>query len=136
MQFKHHWQRDIADMMALFKQQVRYHPTVQVSAKEVELRKNLISEECKELLDAIDRNDLVKIADGIADLIVVTLGTANTYGIDTEDVWNEVHQNNLTKASGPEDPVTGKRLKPADWEPPNIEGVLESQGWDPDEGKF
>jgi len=91
----------------------------QPSFKKVSLRITLVKEEMEETLDALDRSDIVDIADGIADSIVVLLGTAVTYGIDIRPIWNIVHESNMAKVGGPmrED---GKRLKPEGWEPPKI----------------
>lgn len=96
--------------------------------KYVELRKSLISEEVKETLDAMDKNDIVEIADGIVDSIVVLIGTAITYGIDIREIWEEVHKTNMAKEHGPirED---GKRLKPEGWKPPDVLSILKKQGW-------
>lgn len=71
-------------------------------------------------------DDLVRVADGLADLIYVCLYTANAYGIDMEPVWNEVQRTNMAKKGGPMSP-TGKQLKPTGWEPPNIKAILEAQ---------
>jgi len=67
------------------------------SADRVELRKKLISEEVGETLTAIDEGDLVEVADGIADSIVVLVGTALEFGIDLTAVWDEVHRSNMSK---------------------------------------
>lgn len=126
------WQKDVAIMMAAFEQVVRFFPTLNVSDKEKTLRKLLIEEEVEELLTAIDDNNLEKIADGIADSLVVILGAAVMYGIDLEPIWHEVHRSNMGKTSGPTDLVTGKKLKPVDWCPPNIKELLNLQHPDED----
>lgn len=91
------------------------------------LRIALITEEVGETLKAIEEDDIVEIADGIADSIVVLLGTAVMYGIDIRPIFQEVHENNMTKKDGPMSP-TGKRLKPANWQPPRIRELLLKQG--------
>jgi predicted HAD superfamily Cof-like phosphohydrolase len=91
-----------------------------------ELRKQLILEEVNETLKAMDENDLVEIADGIADSIVVLLGTAVTYGIDLRPVWDEVHRTNMAKKDGPIR-ADGKKLKPEGWKPPDIKKILDKQ---------
>lgn len=80
------------------------------------LRENLIKEEVQETLDAMkeldigvndshcdDRefieNRLTEIADGIADSIVVLIGTALAYGIPLQRVWDEVHRSNMDKVT-------------------------------------
>jgi len=72
------------------------HPQIPPSDR-VELRKRLIREEVGETLTAIDEEDLVELADGIADSIVVLIGTALEYGIPLEEVWEEVHRANMDK---------------------------------------
>ena len=92
-----------------------------------ELRGTLIIEEIEETLNAMDEDNLVEIADGIADSIVVLLGAAITYGIDMRPIWDEVHRTNMAKKGGArrED---GKLLKSTDWTPPKIREILEKQG--------
>ena len=86
-----------------------------------------LSEEVGELLDALGQEDLVGIADGVVDSLVVILGTATTYGIDIRPIWDAVHKANMLKANGPmrED---GKRLKPEGWTHPDIWELLIEQG--------
>ena len=54
--------------------------------------------------------DLVELADGLADLIYVSVGTALEFGIPMSRVWDEVQRSNMSK----KDPVTGKVLKRED----------------------
>jgi len=95
------------------------------------LRRILICEEYSELLHELAEDNLVGIADGIADLIVVLLGTAVTYGIDIRPVWDEVVKANSLKASGPTR-SDGKKLKPAGWVHPDISKLLKAQAWEGD----
>ena len=94
--------------------------------KDKTLWKKLVGEEIQETLTAIREDNLVKIADGIADSIVVLLGTAVCYGIDMRPIWNEVHKTNMAKKGGiiRED---GKLLKPPGWIPPDIKRLLDLQ---------
>jgi predicted HAD superfamily Cof-like phosphohydrolase len=87
------------------------------------LRVEIMREEWQELLDAIEANDLVEVADACADLIVTILGTADEYGIPFDRVWAEVHRSNMAKVGGPVR-ADGKRLKPPGWTPPDVAGVL------------
>lgn len=91
------------------------------------LRLKLIKEEIQETLDAIFNDDLVALADGIADSIVVLLGTAVSYGIDIRPVWDEVHKTNMAKLGGGKDSF-GKSLKPKGWVSPDIKSILVEQG--------
>ena len=66
--------------------------------KRVRLRYDLIHEEVvRELLPAIGQGDMVKIADGIADSIVVHIGTALEFGIPLDVIWKLVHAANMSK---------------------------------------
>lgn len=123
-------------------------------AARIELRKSLIREEVGETLKAIDDGDLIEVADGIADSIVVLVGTALEFGIPLTRIWNEVHRSNMSKfpecqqcgGSGthPSYPPgtcpecngrgtqlirrdDGKILKPEGWSPPDIEAALRSK---------
>ena len=95
------------------------------------LRIRLMREELKELEDAMLAADMVEIADGLADLLVVTFGTAVSYGINIEPIFDEVHRSNMTKrwADGQvhyDD--YGKVIKPPTYSPANLKPILEEQG--------
>lgn len=106
---------------------VREQPTIALPQERRELRIKLIEEETEELLDAIAANDLIEIADGIADVLVVTYGTAAEYGINADNVYDEVHRSNMSKMGADGKPVMredGKILKGPDFFLPNIKEVL------------
>jgi len=92
-----------------------------------ELCESLIKEELRELRRADVDEDLIEIADGIADLIWVLICKALCYGIPIEKVWAEVAKTNMAKFPGgvvirrPED---GKILKPPGWAPPDIYKII------------
>ena len=90
------------------------------------LRDHLVTEESKELIEAINAGNLTGIADACADLIYIVLGTAISYGIDLRPIWIEVQRTNMLKEGGSvrED---GKILKPAGWTPPDIGNILLKQ---------
>jgi predicted HAD superfamily Cof-like phosphohydrolase len=87
------------------------------------LRAELIREEARETVEAIERLDIVEAIDGMCDLLVVTYGTAVEWGIDLEPFFDEVHRTNMAKAGGPIR-ADGKQLKPEGWTPPDIAGIL------------
>lgn len=80
--------------------------------------------------DATLTPDLVEIADGCADISVVTIGTLLACGICDEPIIQAVDLANIKKLEGDwhrrED---GKIVKPANWEAPDIAGLLRLQGW-------
>ncbi len=70
--------------------------------------------------------DLEEVVDGCADISVVTIGTLIAFGIDDEPVLEEVDAANLRKfAPGGHRRADGKWIKPPDWTPPDIDGVIE-----------
>lgn len=72
--------------------------------------------------------DLVEMADGIADISVVTVGTAIACGIAIEPLLQLVDENNLLKiATGRKCPETGKFLKAPNHPKPDIAGEIARQ---------
>src|SRR6185503_2738973 len=62
------------------------------------LRLKLINEEYTELIEkGVEKDNLVEIADGIADLVYVGIGTALSYGIPFDRVFREIHRSTMTK---------------------------------------
>ncbi|MBA3750859.1 MAG: nucleoside triphosphate pyrophosphohydrolase family protein, partial [Nitrosopumilus sp.] len=57
----------------------------------------LIREENKELEQAVIDNNFVEVADAIADSIYVLLGMSARLGINMDNVFNLVHDNNMAK---------------------------------------
>lgn len=120
------WQSDVSDFMGAVEQCVEVTPQLIDSATR-HLREALISEECDELYEAMDECDLCGIADALADLLYVTIGTACAYGIDLGPIWDAVHAANMAKIGG-EKSADGKCLKPDGWQSPDIAGLLKAQG--------
>lgn len=70
--------------------------------------------------------DLVGIADGCADVSVVTTGTLVACGIPDHELLNLVDENNLAKfGPGHSFREDGKLIKPPHHRPPNITGLLQ-----------
>ena len=89
-----------------------------------EMYLDLIREEHIELTEAVTNEDTVEVLDALIDILVVTIGTINSLGVDGEAAWNEVMRTNMAKI----DPETGKVrkredgkvLKPEGWQPPQL----------------
>ena len=92
------------------------------------LRHSLIFEEFSEYAQAAYAGDIVKIADALADLAYVVIGTAVAHGITRfDEIFAEVHRANLDK-TWPDGKVRyrddGKVLKPPGWTAPDIAPLL------------
>ena len=96
-------------------------PTADIPAWVQMLRMDLLDEEVSELHEAVEKGDVVKIADAIADIAYVAVGTAVAYGIPFDAVFAEVHRSNMTKVNTP---AEAKLVKGPGYEPPDIAGVL------------
>lgn len=92
------------------------------------LRKNLLKEEYEEYLEGEQNNDLVEIADALADMIYIICGTAVSYGIPLQKVFEEVHRSNLSKLDNNGKPIyreDGKILKSEFYTPPDVKGIID-----------
>lgn len=124
--------------------------------RDVHLRARLILEEAFETVEAmlgfdaaeemiiamkerwISKSDdapepcLVEAVDGLADLLFVTFGAFDAFGVDAEPSFNVVHEANMTKVDAPRD-IHGKVMKPPGFVPPQerIRALLIAAGWKP-----
>lgn len=74
------------------------------------------------------RPNLVLIADGCADISVVTTGTLSACGIKDDSLLKIVDENNLAKfGPGGYRREDGKWIKPPDHRPPDIQGEINRQ---------
>jgi len=76
--------------------------------------------------------DLIEVADGCADIKVVTTGTLIAFGIKDVILQEEVDVSNLAKfagggyrSDGTDGNAAGKWIKPPNWQKPNIQKALE-----------
>lgn len=72
--------------------------------------------------------DPLAIADGCADLKVVTIGTEIACGIHGKPIFEEVMESNMTKFIDGHEREDGKWVKGPSYRPPNIEPILKQQG--------
>jgi predicted HAD superfamily Cof-like phosphohydrolase len=108
---------------------VRTEPLVP-NTKEIFLRVNLLQEEFEEYLEAVNEDDLVGIADALADMIYIIHGTALVYGLPLDEVFSEVHRSNMSKLDENGKPIyreDGKVLKGNSYSPPNIKEILDGK---------
>ena len=61
------------------------------------LRINLIKEELVELEEAINKRDLLEVADALTDILYVTYGAGHAFGINLDKCFDEVQNSNMSK---------------------------------------
>lgn len=88
-----------------------------------DLRVRLLQEEMNELRAAVDGGSVEDVADALADIVYIAIGTSLEYGIDLRTVWKEVHGSNMRKTGGGKR-ADGKVLKPKGWKGPDIRSAL------------
>lgn len=72
--------------------------------------------------------NLIETADALADIEYINLGSANTYGIELQPIFNAVHKSNMKKFTGnAHKDKNGKWIKPTGWKAPNIFKLLQQQ---------
>lgn len=75
--------------------------TPQIPSKErCDLRISLISEELEEMKEAIEKGDVVEVADAIGDLIFVCFGSILEFGMGDkfDKIFENIHNSNMSKA--------------------------------------
>jgi predicted HAD superfamily Cof-like phosphohydrolase len=116
---------DVRAFQRAFGQRVGEKPTLP-DKNERKLRMKLLAEEYTELVMAENNDDLIEIADALADIIYIACGTAVSYGIPLDDVFEEVHASNMAKLVDGKviRRADGKVQKPEGWQPPDIKRIL------------
>lgn len=117
--------KDVKEFQTAVGQNVGQAPAFP-SDKERSLRVKLLEEEFNEYLHGESKDDLENIAKELADIIYIVCGTAVSYGIPLDRVFDEVHRSNMAKLvdGKPVRRDDGKILKPEGWTPPDIKKIL------------
>ena len=108
--------------MKTFGQEVKDKPSFS-SDKINKLRLDLIKEEFDELKDAIDKKDLLEVADALTDILYVTYGAGHAFGIDLDKCFDEVQNSNMSKLDENGKPIyneSGKVMKGPSYFKPNL----------------
>ena len=119
------YQKDVAAFMTAGEQTI--NGQLSLEGDQANLYMNLISEEYQETLAAFKSNDMIEVADGLADMVWVIMWMCNSCGIDFDSVWQEVKASNMSKF--PDGKAIknehGKIMKPESYFKPNIKKVLD-----------
>ena len=91
--------------------------------KITELRYALIKEELNELKEAIDKKDIIEVADALTDILYVTYGAGHAFGINLDKCFAEVQNSNMSKLSSDGKPIyndKGKVMKGPNYFKPDL----------------
>ena len=87
------------------------------------LRVSLIKEELNELIEAINKKDLVEVADALTDILYVTYGAGHAFGINLDECFQEVQNSNMSKLDDNGKPIyndKGKVMKGPNYFKPDL----------------
>ena len=87
------------------------------------LRVSLIREELDELIEAMNKKDLVEVADALTDILYVTYGAGHAFGINLDDCFEEVQCSNMSKLDNNGKPIyndKGKVMKGPNYFKPDL----------------
>jgi NTP pyrophosphatase (non-canonical NTP hydrolase) len=122
------YEASVREFMTKNLQHIGTNPFGPVPNEVVILRMRLMAEELGEVIAAMHEKNTIQIADGLADLLYVVVGTAIAYGIPINEVFDEVHASNMTKPRLDKHNKGGKVQK-GGFRPPQIERIL-SKVWE------
>lgn len=119
------YQEDVSKFMLLGEQQIS--SDLNLKNDQTQLYMNLIKEEFEETAKAFNDEDLIELADGLADMVWVIMGMCNSAGINFDKVWEEVKNSNMSKFVNGKfiKNDAGKIMKPETYFKPNIKKALD-----------
>jgi predicted HAD superfamily Cof-like phosphohydrolase len=99
------------------------------SKERCDLRQKILQEEVNELNEAWKKGDLVEVADAIADIHYVLMGTVLEFGLQDkyEEIIAEVHRSNMSKLDENGQPIyrkDGKVIKSKLYTKPDLQTIL------------
>ena len=123
-------EQQVKQFNTTYKKEMSDTPRLPTEA-EANLMHSLILEELMELNEAIDKGDLVEIADALADILYVTAQQATVIGMPVTALLREVQRSNMSKLGVDGKPIyreDGKVLKGPNFSEPDIAKVLKEAG--------
>ena len=112
----------VGTFMKTFGQEVKAEPSFSTD-KINKLRIDLIKEELEELTDAMNKKDLLEVADALTDILYVTYGAGQAFGIDLDKCFEEVQNSNMSKLDVDGKPIyndDGKVMKGPNYFKPDL----------------
>jgi predicted HAD superfamily Cof-like phosphohydrolase len=104
-------------------------PLADVGETKKYLRYNLMKEENEEYLDAVQKNDLIEIADALGDMMYILCGTIIEHGLQDkmEAIFDEIQRSNMSKLGDDGKPIyreDGKVMKGPNYFKPDFSKLL------------
>ena len=112
----------VGTFMKTFGQDVKTNPSFSTE-KINKLRLSLIEEELNEFADAMQKKDLVEVADALTDILYVTYGAGHAFGINLDKCFDEVQNSNMSKLDENGKPIyneSGKVMKGPNFFKPDL----------------
>jgi len=112
----------VGTFMKTFGQEVKLDPSFSTD-KINKLRLSLIKEELEELSEAMQKKDIVEVADALTDILYVTYGAGHAFGINLDKCFDEVQSSNMSKLGRDGKPIYnefGKVMKGPDYFKPDL----------------
>jgi len=98
------------------------------SSKKInKLRFELIKEEVEELRVALEKKDIIEVADALTDILYVTYGAGHAFGINLNLCFEEVQKSNMSKLDENNQPIfndKGKVMKSKNYFKPNLKKIV------------
>ena len=116
----------VGTFMKTFGQEVKTKPSFS-SDKINKLRIDLIKEELEELTEAMQKKDLLEVADALTDILYVTYGAGHAFGINLDKCFDEVQNSNMSKLGEDGKPIyneSGKVMKGPNYFKPDFSKIL------------
>tara|TARA_B100000780_G_scaffold199836_1_gene141452 strand:+ start:710 stop:1081 length:372 start_codon:yes stop_codon:yes gene_type:complete len=118
--------KKVKTFMETFGQEVKTKPSFSTD-KINNLRYELIKEELEELKVAMEKKDLLEVADALTDILYVTYGAGHSFGINLDKCFEEVQSSNMSKLGEDGKPIyndSGKVMKGPKYFKPNLKNFL------------
>ena len=112
--------------MKTFGQEIKLDPSFSTD-KINKLRLSLIREELEELSDAMNKKNLLEVADALTDILYVTYGAGHAFGINLDKCFDEVQNSNMSKLDINGKPIyneSGKVMKGPNYFKPDLAKFL------------
>jgi len=85
-------------------------------------------EEVGELGKALKDGDILEVADALADIVYVAMGSFVVNGLPFDQIMFEVHRANMDRVPMSTNRAKYDAVKPTGWEPPDLQSIITEFG--------